>query len=96
MSSQTHVSFTCLLYVFPGLRLREGGDLVKLGVNLWMFKAAKVDTLAVNHTVRQLFREMLLGFLGSTKTVFNRLEKQFDIHLDFIFTSFLRWFASFY
>lgn len=56
-----------------------------------MFKAAKVDTLAVNHTVRQLFRETLLGFLDGTKIVFNRLEKHFDIHLIFIFTSFLRW-----
>lgn len=51
-----------------------------------MFKAAKVDTLAVNHTVRQLFRETLLGFLDSTKTVLNTLEKQvlktsFHFHL---------------
>lgn len=41
-----------------------------------MFKAAKVDTLAVNHTVGQLFRQSLFGFLDSTKTVIYRLEKQ--------------------
>lgn len=53
-----------------------------------MFKAAKVDTLAVNHTVGQLFRQTLLGFLDGTKTV------SLTVPHSFRFLSF-RWFSGF-
>lgn len=45
---------TCLSQVFAGFGLCEGGYLVELGVNAGVLEAAEVDTLAVNHAVRQL------------------------------------------
>lgn len=45
---------TCLSQVFACFGLCEGGYLVELGVNAGVLEAAEVDTLAVNHAVRQL------------------------------------------
>lgn len=62
-SAACDVPLTGLLRQLHGLSLLVGGHLVEAQVLLGVLKAVEVDTLAVDHHVRQLFGQLQLLLL---------------------------------